>query len=112
MEQITQILGSRVTTGLAISVAYVTLCRGLRFLRRDRKHAQSPYKSRDDFKKMTAEDAFQIVDYIQGREFPWISTKALAFALFKCVTDSPVKSPNHSNRVQNIWHPVHLQTIM
>jgi hypothetical protein len=83
MEQITQTLGSRTTTGLAVFVTYITLCRGLRYLRRDRKHAQSPYKTREDFKNMTAEDAFQIVNYVQGREFPWISAKALGFALFK-----------------------------
>jgi hypothetical protein len=108
MEQIIQTLGPRMTTGLAVFVAYMTLCRSLRFLLRDRKHAQSPYKSRDDFKKMTAEDAFQIINYILGREFPWMSTKALAFALFKCVTDLRDSLPAPSDCVQNIWHPVYL----
>jgi hypothetical protein len=83
MDQITETLGSRTATGVAVLVAYVTLCRSLRFWRRDTKQAQSPYQTRDDFKKMTAEDAFQIVHYVQGREFPFISAKALGFALFK-----------------------------
>jgi hypothetical protein len=83
MDPIAKLLTSRTTTALAVFVAYVSLCRALRFLRRDRKHAQSPYKTREDFKKMTAEDAFQIVNYVQGREFPFISSKALSFALFK-----------------------------
>jgi hypothetical protein len=83
MDQITETLGSRTATGVAVLVAYVTLCRSLRFWRRDTKHAQSPYQTRDDYKKMTAEDAFQIVQYVQGQEFPFISAKALGFALFK-----------------------------
>ncbi|KAH7085848.1 hypothetical protein BKA63DRAFT_529405 [Paraphoma chrysanthemicola] len=83
MEQVTNKLGPRTTTGIAIFVAYVALCRGLRYLRRDWRHAQAPYKTREDFKKMTAEDAWEIVRYVQGTEFPFTSGKALAFALFK-----------------------------
>jgi hypothetical protein len=85
MDAISRSLGSRAATGLAVFVVWVSLCRGLRFVRRDRKHAQSPYKTREDYKKMTAEDAFQIVNYVQGLEFPFTSGKALAFALFKSV---------------------------
>jgi hypothetical protein len=85
MDVISQSLGSRTATGLTVLVVWVSLCRGLRFVRRDRKHAQTPYKTREDYKKMTAEDAFQIVNYVQGLEFPTVSSKALAFALFKCV---------------------------
>jgi hypothetical protein len=83
MDQITESLGSKTATGVAVLVAYVTLCRTLRFWRRDTKHAQSPYQTRDDFRKMTAEDAFEIVKYVQGQEFPFTSAKALGFALFK-----------------------------
>jgi hypothetical protein len=86
MEQVTNKLGPRTTTGIAIFVAYVALCRGLRYLRRDWRHAQAPYKTREDFKKMTAEDAWEIVRYVQGTEFPFTSGKALAFALFKCAS--------------------------
>ncbi|KAJ4361160.1 hypothetical protein N0V95_002129 [Ascochyta clinopodiicola] len=42
-----------------------------------------PYKVREDFRKMTAEDAWQITKYVQSLEFPWLSKKALSFALFK-----------------------------
>ena len=52
-------------------------------MRRDRKHAQLPYKTREVFKNMTAEDAFEVVRYVQGLEFPFLAEKALAFALFK-----------------------------
>ncbi|KAF2833287.1 hypothetical protein CC86DRAFT_7713 [Ophiobolus disseminans] len=83
MEFITRTLGPRTTAGLAIFVTYVAICRGLRYVRRDRKHAQFPYKTREDYKKMTTEDAFEIVRYIQGLEFPFMSEKALSFALFK-----------------------------
>lgn len=79
MEQI----GLRTTAGLAVFVAYVALCRGLRFRRRDRKHAQYPFKTREDFKNMTGEDAFKIVEYVQAIEFPFTSKQALQFALFK-----------------------------
>jgi hypothetical protein len=83
MDLITQMLGPRTTAGLAILVAWVALCRGLRFVRREEKHALFPYKTREDFKEMTTEDAFEIVRYVQGLEFPFLSGKALAFALFK-----------------------------
>jgi hypothetical protein len=83
MEAISQSLGSRTVTAFTVLVVWVSFCRGLRFVRRDRRHAQSPYKTREDFKKMTGEDAFQIVNYVQGLEFPYTSGKALAFALFK-----------------------------
>ncbi|KAF2131317.1 hypothetical protein P153DRAFT_355128 [Dothidotthia symphoricarpi CBS 119687] len=82
-EQTVGKLGFRATTCLGALVCYVALCRGLRYLRRDRKHAQLPYKTREDFQKMTAEDAWQIIRYVQSLEFPWMSGKALAFALFK-----------------------------
>ncbi|KAH7414220.1 hypothetical protein DE146DRAFT_23670 [Phaeosphaeria sp. MPI-PUGE-AT-0046c] len=83
MDQIAQSLGTTTATGLAVFVGYVTLCRSLRYLRRNQKHAQTPYKTREDFKNMTSEDAFQIARYVQSLEFPFTSGKALAFALFK-----------------------------
>jgi hypothetical protein len=85
MDKVTSKLSPRTTTGLAIFVAYVALCRGLRYARRDWRHAQAPYKTREDFRKMTAEDAWGIVRYVLGTEFPFTSGKALAFALFKSV---------------------------
>ncbi|KAJ4367692.1 hypothetical protein N0V83_007277 [Neocucurbitaria cava] len=83
MAQIQHKLGSRATTGLGVLVCYIALCRGLRYLRRDTKHTQLPYKTREDFMKMTAEDAWEIVRYVQSLEFPWMTGKALSFALFK-----------------------------
>ncbi|KAH8731229.1 hypothetical protein GQ44DRAFT_699548 [Phaeosphaeriaceae sp. PMI808] len=83
MDSVTQMLGPRTTTGLAVFVAYIAICRSLRFVRREHKHLHYPYKTREDFKNMTAEDAWQIVEYVQGLEFPWINTKALSFALFR-----------------------------
>jgi hypothetical protein len=86
MESVTslpQILGPRATTGLAVLAGYLLLVRKLRYLRRDRKHAEYPYKTREDFAKMTAEDAWGIVKYIMSLEFPFMSEKALSFALFK-----------------------------
>ena len=79
-------LSSRAATVVGVITCYVAMCRGLRYLRRDTEHSQRPYKSREDFQKMTAEDAWQIIKYVQGLEFPWISKKALSFALFKYVT--------------------------
>jgi hypothetical protein len=83
MDQIIQLFNSPISTGVAVLVAYISLCRGLRYWRRDKKHAEYPYKTREDFKNMTAEDAFQIMQYVQSLEFPLISAKALGFALFK-----------------------------
>lgn len=83
MNFIVNTLGPRTTAGLAIFATYVAVCRGLRYRRRDKKHAQYPYKTQEDYSKMTGEDAFEIIEYVQGLEFPWLSEKALAFALFK-----------------------------
>ena len=86
MESITRlfhILGPRATTGLAVLAGYLLLVRKLRHLRRDREHAAYPYKTRDDLSKMTAEHAWAIVKYCMTLEFPFMSEKALAFALFK-----------------------------
>ncbi|KAF1936556.1 hypothetical protein EJ02DRAFT_438460 [Clathrospora elynae] len=77
------ILATKTTVATGALVCYIALCRGLRYLRRDRRHASSPYKTREDFKRMTAEDAYQITYYIQALEFPWMTGKALNFALFR-----------------------------
>jgi hypothetical protein len=63
--------------------AYVALCRALRYVRRDRKHAQYPYRTRADFAKMTAQHAYEIQKYVTSLEFPLLSQTALQFALFK-----------------------------
>jgi hypothetical protein len=83
MDKITETLGPTGTKVAGAIICYAALCRSLRYLRRDRRHAQMPYKKREDFAKMTGEDAFEIVQYVQALEFPWMSAKALAFALFK-----------------------------
>jgi len=83
MENFTNVLGTRVTVTISVLIGYIALCRGLRYLRRDKKHAQYPYKTREDFSKMTAEHAFEISDYIMSLEFPFIAEKALQFALFR-----------------------------
>lgn len=72
---------------LAALAGYVVLCRALRYRRRDKEHSQRVYRTREDFRRMTAEDAWQIIKYIQGCEFPWTSKKALSFALFKYAHD-------------------------
>lgn len=79
------ILSSRAATSVAVFAGFVALCRGLRYRRRNSEEARRPYKTREDFKKMTAEEAWDIVRYVQSCEFPWISKKALSFALFKYV---------------------------
>ncbi|KAL6704785.1 hypothetical protein ACN47E_007589 [Coniothyrium glycines] len=76
-------LSPAATVAVAVFACYVSLCRGLRYLRRDDRHAQSPYQTREDFRNMTGEDAWTIVKYVQGLEFPWMTGKALSFALFR-----------------------------
>ena len=76
-------LGTRtvvVATGITV---YVVLCRSLRYLRRDQKYAQYPYKSRADMAKMTSQHAFEIMHYVYSLEFPFLVKKSLEFALFK-----------------------------
>lgn len=73
------------TAVVGVFAGYVALCKGLRYLRRDQQHSQRPYKTREDFQKMTAEDAWQIIKYVLSLEFPFTAKKALEFALFKYV---------------------------
>lgn len=70
-------------TALAVLCAYVVVCRCLRYVRRDRKHAQYPYKTRKDFANMTTQHAWEITRYVMSLEFPLMSQTALQFALFK-----------------------------
>lgn len=90
---------------------YVALCRMLRYRRREKEHSKRPYRSREDLKKMTAEDAWEIVKYIQGCEFPWISKKALSFALFRYARDSS-QPTSHLTLKQNLWYTYHFKIAM
>lgn len=81
----TSSLGYKTTVGIVGFSCYVVACRALRYLRRNQKHALYPYKTREDFAKMTGEHAWEIVKYCMSLEFPFLSEKALQFALFRCV---------------------------
>jgi hypothetical protein len=73
------------TTLVGTLAGYGAFCTALRYQRRDKKHTEMPYKTREDFKNMTGEDAWVIVKYIISLEFPFLTEKALSFALFKYV---------------------------
>lgn len=77
------ILSSWIALGVAAFAGYVALCRTLRYRRRDTKHGQRPYQNVDEFHKMSAEDAWEIIHYVTACEFPFTAKKALSFALFK-----------------------------
>jgi hypothetical protein len=77
------ILTSRTSIIVGGVAAYVTLCRLLRYARRDREHSKRPYHDVDSFQKMSGEDAWKIVKYVTSCEFPFTAEKALSFALFK-----------------------------
>lgn len=64
-------------------LAYLVLCRLLRFTWMYWKHAQYPYKDRASFAKMTMTDAQDIQWYLYQLEFPFTTQKALEFALFR-----------------------------
>jgi len=64
-------------------LAYLVLCRLLRYAWMNRKHAQYAYKNRASFAKMTMTDAQDIQWYLYQLEFPFTTQKALEFALFR-----------------------------
>lgn len=66
-------------------VGYVYLCRILRYRRLHQKEALYPYKTREDYAKMTAQHAYEIQRYLFSIEFPFTTRKALEFALFRFV---------------------------
>ena len=76
------LLASYQSIPLAI-LAYLLLCRLLRYAWMYRKHAQYPYKDRASFAKMTMTDAQDIQWYLYQLEFPFTTQKALEFALFR-----------------------------
>lgn len=108
----TGMIGLRTTVIVGVVVCYVALCRALRCLRRDQQHSQMPYKTREDFKKMTAEDAWQIIKYVQSLEFPWMTKKALSFALFKYVHVDCKHLGAHLIPRQNVRHTVNFQATL
>jgi hypothetical protein len=85
MAAIMEQIGPLATTLVGALAGYGALCTALRYQRRDRKHTEMPYKTREDFKNMTGEDAWMILKYIISLEFPFLSEKAFSFALFKYV---------------------------
>jgi hypothetical protein len=66
-----------------LSTAYLTACHLLRYRFRDRLRAKYPYKTREDLKSMTMQDAYEIHNAIFATEFPFMFEKALEFALFR-----------------------------
>src|SRR2546430_8033284 len=64
-------------------LAYLLLCRLLRYAWMSRKHAQYRYNDRASFAKMTMTDAQDIQWYLYQLEFPFTTQKALEFALFR-----------------------------
>lgn len=77
------LLTSRTSIIVGGVAAYITLCRLLRYARRDREHSQRSYHDVDSFQKMSGEDAWKIIKYVTSCEFPFTAEKALSFALFK-----------------------------
>jgi len=66
-----------------LSTAYITLCQLLRYRTRDAIQSKYPYKTRQSFKSMTTQHAFEIQKAIFATEFPFMTEKALQFALFR-----------------------------
>lgn len=69
--------------GLGAGLSYLALVRLLRYRRQHAVARKYPYKTREDFAKMTANDAQAIMRSIFECEFPFIGEKALQFALFR-----------------------------
>ena len=71
--------------GLGAGLSYMALVRLLRYHKRNSVARKYPYKTRDDFGKMTADDAQAILKLVFEVEFPFLAEKALQFALFRSV---------------------------
>jgi hypothetical protein len=76
------------STALLGLAGYLFLSNLLRYRARDRLISKYPYKTKDDFKNMTTEHAFEIQRFLYSTEFPFTSEKALQFALFRFVYTS------------------------
>lgn len=82
-EEVPKVLNSKAKTACTVLAVYMIICRSLRHERRRQKHAKFRYKSREDFAKMTVEDAWEIYKYVSSLEFPFLTETALQFALFR-----------------------------
>ncbi|KAF2094830.1 hypothetical protein NA57DRAFT_46130 [Rhizodiscina lignyota] len=67
----------------ASAALYIIACNALRFQRVRWWEKHLPYKTRDDYSRMTAEHAREITHYIAVAEFPWVYLKGMQFALFR-----------------------------
>lgn len=68
------------------ALAYLGLCRTLRFRRERALRRRFGYHDRASLAKMTAEEAQQIVHFLSSWEFPLFNFLALEFGLFKVST--------------------------
>jgi hypothetical protein len=73
--------------GLGAGLGYLALVRLLRYRKRNSVARKFPYKTRADFKNMTADDAQAIVKLVFEVEFPFLAEKSLQFALFRYLSD-------------------------
>lgn len=102
---------------VTFSVAYLLLCRLLRFKRMRSMHQRFSYPSRDSLTAMTNEDAQKIQLYLAELEFPVMFSISLGFALFKVCTfgshlQLPLATVNEAdlrNAGADIWHSHDLQ---
>jgi len=69
--------------GLGAGLGYLALVRLLRYRKRNQIARKFPYKSRADFKNMTADEAQVIFKMVFETEFPFLAEKSLQFALFR-----------------------------
>lgn len=72
-----------VVTAGATAAIYLVCCNVLRFQRVRWWEKRLPYKTRDDYARMTSQHAHDIINYLSIAEFPWTVLKSLQFALFR-----------------------------
>lgn len=80
-----EVLNPLITTRgfFTLLIAYMVLCRSLRYRRRDAMHRKFDFPDRASLSKMTTDQAYEIMKYVSELEFPKLYSLSVHFGIFQ-----------------------------
>lgn len=71
---------------IAVTVAYLTACRILRYRRRDAMHKKFYFPTKESLKRMSTDQAYEIDKYVKELEFPTLYDLGGRLGIFQVST--------------------------
>lgn len=99
---------------ILLMVIHIIVQQRLRYARMRYLMRKYPFKTRESYRFMTDQQAFEIQKAILQLEFPFMALKSLQFALFRVsflvnfVTDHCLQLFSELRRQPDIWNPNHI----